>query len=118
MVLDAWYHVNDDGEFTVSITLGDHPAMVWPRGLLRLPPRPDTVFEAHKAITLSASTTLVAGMDATKRSASADLTLNDDDHEVTLKAAPDTVKEEDGKKKITVTVNLSESACGGHHGTV
>ena len=100
--------VNDDGEFTISITLGGSDDGM-ATGTFTVTPRTDTIFEAHKTITVSASTTLIDMMDSTKRSASADLTLNDDDHEISLTAAPDTVKEEDGKKKVTVTVTLSKA---------
>ena len=96
--------VNADGEVSITITQGQPSGTV----TFDITPGADTIFEEHKKITLKASAQLVAGDDGSKREATADITIKDDDHELSLTATPSTVKEEDGKKTVTVTATLTD----------
>ena len=99
------YELGDliDGVLTINVGTNGSGS-----GTFTITPGADQIFEAHTTITLSAEATLIDGDDSSKRTASDDITLLDDDHELTLAVSPNSVGEEDGETRVTVTATLTD----------
>ena len=83
---------------------------------LVITPEPDGAYESHMGIGLTGEATIKDGDDDVKLSASATVTLLDDDQEVTLSVSPGTVK---GKATdVVITAALDRPARGANGLTV
>ena len=93
----------DGAEFMITILANGTTANN--TDTITIAPTADGIFEAHRDITLTGEATI----GADKVSATAKIQLRDNDHELTLSASPDMLTEDGGKKKVTVTAEITST---------
>ena len=99
----------DDDQYSLSsnaLTIQIPANATTGQGSITITPVDDILFEAHQAITFTATAELVAGDDDAERETTATVTLQDDDQEVTLSLSRSEVPELGGDHDVVVTAKL------------